>query len=72
MTFDLSCVLSTGLKTPTVTNHNTTKTAAAATGAGQTVAKVAAASQGSTKQTAPLQRSGSARLSRANAAGELL
>ncbi|XP_072240160.1 uncharacterized protein [Leuresthes tenuis] len=47
----------TGLKTPTVTNHNTTKTAAAA---GQTGAKVAAASQ--------LQRSGSARISRANGA----
>ncbi|KAM4584924.1 uncharacterized protein PAE49_004330 isoform 2-T3 [Odontesthes bonariensis] len=54
----------TGLKTPTVTN--TTKTAAAA--AGQTLAKVAAAGQGSTKQTTPLQRSGSARLGRVNGA----
>ncbi|XP_074484527.1 uncharacterized protein LOC141763721 isoform X2 [Sebastes fasciatus] len=55
----------TGLKAPTVTNHNTAKTAAA----NQTAAKTApAAIQGLTRQTSqyPLQRSGSARLSRLN------
>ncbi|XP_039638864.1 microtubule-associated tumor suppressor candidate 2 homolog isoform X3 [Perca fluviatilis] len=47
----------TGLKTPTVTSHNTAKTAPAA-------------NQGLTKQVSqyPLQRSGSARLSRLNSA----
>ncbi|XP_027138553.1 microtubule-associated tumor suppressor 1 homolog isoform X2 [Larimichthys crocea] len=53
----------TGLKTPTVTNHNTAKTAAA----NQTAAKMAPTSnQALTKQASqyPLQRSGSARLSR--------
>ncbi|XP_031168946.1 microtubule-associated tumor suppressor 1 homolog isoform X2 [Sander lucioperca] len=57
----------TGLKTPTVTSHNTAKTAAA----NQIAAKTApAANQGLTKQVSqyPLQRSGSARLSRLNSA----
>ncbi|XP_027138555.1 microtubule-associated tumor suppressor 1 homolog isoform X4 [Larimichthys crocea] len=56
-------VPSKGLKTPTVTNHNTAKTAAA----NQTAAKMAPTSnQALTKQASqyPLQRSGSARLSR--------
>lgn len=55
----------TGLKAPTVTNHNTAKTAAA----NLTSAKTAPpANQGPTKQASqyPLQRSGSARLSRLN------
>ena len=63
--FDLVCVLFTGLKVPTVINHNTAKAAAA----NQTAAKTApAANQSLTKQTSQnhLQRSGSARLSRLN------
>ncbi|GAA6225840.1 microtubule-associated tumor suppressor 1-like isoform X2 [Lates japonicus] len=56
---------STGLKTPTATNHNTAKMTAAS----QTAVKTApSASQGLAKQASqyPLQRSGSARLSRLN------
>lgn len=69
MGFDFFCVLSTGLKTPTVTNHNTAKTAAA----NQTAAKMAPTSnQALTKQASqyPLQRSGSARLSRLHSTGK--
>lgn len=68
MGFDLFCVLSTGLKTPAATNHSTAKMAAAS----QTAAKTApAATQGLVKQAFqyPLQRSGSARLSRLNSTG---
>ncbi|KAK2919514.1 microtubule-associated tumor suppressor 1 homolog isoform X2 [Channa argus] len=57
----------TGLKTPTPANHNTAKMTAAS----QTPSKTApAASQGLLKQQShyPLQRSGSARLSRLNSA----
>ncbi|XP_044045632.1 microtubule-associated tumor suppressor 1 homolog isoform X2 [Siniperca chuatsi] len=55
----------TGLKAPTLTNHNTARTASA----NQAAAKTApAANQGLAKQVShyPLQRSGSARLSRLN------
>uniref|UniRef100_A0A4W6CYX7 Microtubule associated tumor suppressor 1b n=1 Tax=Lates calcarifer TaxID=8187 RepID=A0A4W6CYX7_LATCA len=56
---------STGLKAPTATNHNTAKTTAAS----QTAVKTApSANHGLAKQASqyPLQRSGSARLSRLN------
>lgn len=69
MGFDFFCVLSTGLKAPTVTNHNTPKTAAS----NQTVAKTApTANQGMMKQVSlyPFQRSGSARLGRLNSASK--
>ncbi|KAL3067633.1 hypothetical protein OYC64_017373 [Pagothenia borchgrevinki] len=61
----------TGLKVPTVINHNTAKAAAA----NQTAAKTApAANQSLTKQTSQnhLQRSGSARLSRLNSIASCL
>lgn len=67
--FDLFCIFSTGLKAPAATNHNTAKMTAAS----QTATKTAsAASQGLVKQTSqyPLQRSGSARLSRLNSTGK--
>lgn len=62
MGFD-SCVLSAGLKPPTITNQNAAKTAPtkSSPAAGQGLAKQAVQS--------PLQRSGSARVSRLNGAG---
>lgn len=69
MGFDFFCVLSTGLKAPTATNHNTAKTTAAS----QTAVKTASSTnQGLVKQASqyPLQRSGSARLSRLNSTGK--
>lgn len=70
MGFYLCGVLSTGLRAP-ATNHNNSKMAVAS----QTAAKTApAASQGLVKQASqyPLQRSGSARLSRLNSTGKCL
>ena len=68
MGFDYFCVLSTGLKAPTVTNHSTAKTAAA----NQTAAKTAPTANQLVKPASqyPLQRSGSARLSRLNSTGK--
>lgn len=67
MFFDFLCVLSAGLKAPTVTNHSAAKAAAAAP-----TAKVAQG-QALSKSTAhiPLQRSGSARLGRLSSTGKI-
>ncbi len=65
---DEFCFISAGIKAPSVTNHNATKSAAS----GQPAAKTTPAASHLTKQTSqyPLQRSGSARLSRLHSAGE--
>lgn len=68
MGFDYFCVLSAGLKTPTVISHNTARTAAA----NQPAAKTAPTANHLAKQASqyPLQRSGSARLSRVHSTGK--
>lgn len=64
--FDFFCVPSAGLKTPTVISHNTARTAAA----NQPAAKTAPNHLAKQASQYPLQRSGSARLSRVHSSGK--